>query len=72
MTAFASILGLVPVVVASGPGAELRQALGTAVFLGMNGVTFLGLFLTPLFYVVIRASSQRLTRSKAVIDVQPE
>ncbi|HZH26849.1 MAG TPA: multidrug efflux RND transporter permease subunit [Azospirillaceae bacterium] len=54
MTAFAFILGVVPLVVAEGPGAEMRQALGTAVFAGMLGVTFLGLFLTPVFYVVLR------------------
>ena len=60
MTAFAFILGVVPLVIASGPGAELRQALGTAVFYGMLGVTFLGLFLTPVFYVAIRSVSQKL------------
>ncbi|HEV2557534.1 MAG TPA: multidrug efflux RND transporter permease subunit [Microvirga sp.] len=55
MTAFAFILGVVPLVIATGPGAEMRQALGTAVFFGMLGVTFFGLFLTPVFYVAIRA-----------------
>ncbi|MGI9513092.1 MAG: efflux RND transporter permease subunit [Anderseniella sp.] len=64
MTAFAFILGVVPLVIASGPGAELRQALGTAVFFGMLGVTFLGLFLTPVFYVAIRSISQRLSGTK--------
>jgi HAE1 family hydrophobic/amphiphilic exporter-1 len=54
MTAFAFILGVVPLVIATGPGAEMRQALGTAVFAGMLGVTFFGLFLTPVFYVAIR------------------
>jgi HAE1 family hydrophobic/amphiphilic exporter-1 len=54
MTAFAFILGVVPLVIAEGPGAEMRQALGTAVFAGMLGVTFFGLFLTPVFYVAIR------------------
>ncbi|MEO1613008.1 MAG: efflux RND transporter permease subunit, partial [Pseudomonadota bacterium] len=54
MTAFAFILGVVPLVVATGPGAEMRQALGTAVFAGMTGVTILGLFLTPVFYVALR------------------
>jgi HAE1 family hydrophobic/amphiphilic exporter-1 len=56
MTAFAFILGVVPLVIATGPGAEMRQALGTAVFFGMLGVTFFGLFLTPVFYVAIRKS----------------
>ena len=55
MTAFAFILGVVPLVLASGPGAELRQALGTAVFSGMLGVTLLGLILTPVFYVALRS-----------------
>ena len=55
MTAFAFILGVVPLVVATGPGAEMRQALGTAVFFGMLGATLFGLILTPAFYVVIRA-----------------
>ncbi len=54
MTAFAFILGVVPLVIASGPGSEMRQALGTAVFSGMIGVTLLGLLLTPVFYVAIR------------------
>ena len=54
MTAFAFILGVVPLVVATGPGAEMRQALGTAVFFGMLGATLFGLVLTPVFYVTIR------------------
>jgi HAE1 family hydrophobic/amphiphilic exporter-1 len=54
MTAFAFILGVVPLVIATGPGAEMRQALGTAVFAGMLGVTAFGLFLTPVFYVAVR------------------
>jgi HAE1 family hydrophobic/amphiphilic exporter-1 len=54
MTAFAFILGVVPLVVATGPGAEMRRALGTAVFSGMLGVTLVGLFLTPVFYVTLR------------------
>jgi multidrug efflux pump subunit AcrB len=55
MTAFAFILGVLPLVTASGAGAEMRRALGTAVFSGMIGVTLVGLFLTPVFYVVLRA-----------------
>ena len=54
MTAFAFILGVVPLVIATGPGAEMRQSLGTAVFSGMLGVTIVGLFLTPVFYVTLR------------------
>jgi HAE1 family hydrophobic/amphiphilic exporter-1 len=59
MTAFAFILGVVPLLLAEGAGAEMRRALGTAVFWGMIGVTLLGLFLTPVFYVVIRSLSAR-------------
>jgi HAE1 family hydrophobic/amphiphilic exporter-1 len=62
MTAFAFILGVLPLAVATGPGAEMRQALGTTVFFGMLGVTFFGLVLTPVFYVTIRAIAQRFSR----------
>jgi len=59
MTSFAFILGVVPLVLAKGAGAEMRQALGTAVFFGMLGVTFFGLLLTPVFFVVIRRLTER-------------
>ncbi|WJH40553.1 multidrug efflux RND transporter permease subunit [Aliirhizobium terrae] len=55
MTAFAFIFGVLPLAIAEGPGAEMRQALGTAVFFGMLGVTFFGLFLTPVFFVILRS-----------------
>jgi hydrophobe/amphiphile efflux-1 (HAE1) family protein len=61
MTSFAFILGSVPLVIAQGAGAELRQALGTAVFFGMVGVTGFGLLFTPTFYVVCRNLSIRLS-----------
>jgi multidrug efflux pump len=54
MTSVAFIIGVVPLVVAEGAGAEMRQALGTAVFAGMLGVTAFGLFLTPVFFVVVQ------------------
>jgi hydrophobe/amphiphile efflux-1 (HAE1) family protein len=54
MTSFAFILGVVPLVIATGAGAEMRQSLGTAVFSGMLGVTVFGLLFTPVFYVVCR------------------
>ena len=60
MTAFAFILGVLPLMVAVGPGSEMRQSLGTAVFFGMSGVTLLGLFFTPVFYVLLRSAGQRL------------
>src|SRR5439155_428396 len=56
MTSFAFILGVLPLARATGPGAEMRQALGTAVFSGMLGVTLFGLFLTPVFYVLLPRS----------------
>ena len=54
MTSFAFIMGVVPLVVSTGAGAEMRHAMGVAVFSGMLGVTFFGLFLTPVFYVLLR------------------
>jgi multidrug efflux pump len=62
MTSFAFIMGVIPLVLSSGSGAEIRQAMGVAVFSGMLGVTFFGLVLTPVFYVVLR----RLTMRKVV------
>jgi len=60
MTSFAFIFGVVPLMLASGPGQEMRQALGTSVFFGMLGVTLFGLIFTPVFYVVCRWISARL------------
>ena len=54
MTSLAFVMGVVPLVLASGAGAEMRQAMGVAVFAGMLGVTLFGLFLIPLFYVLLR------------------
>jgi len=54
MTSLAFIFGVVPLVWATGAGAELRQTLGTAVFSGMIGVTAFGLIFTPAFYVICR------------------
>jgi len=59
MTSFSFILGVVPLVMAEGAGAEMRQALGTAVFFGMVGVTFFGTLFTPVFYVVVRWLTDR-------------
>jgi multidrug efflux pump subunit AcrB len=64
MTSFAFILGVMPLVFASGAGSELRQALGTAVFFGMIGVTGFGLLFTPVFYVVCRALGDRFSRRR--------
>jgi multidrug efflux pump subunit AcrB len=54
MTSFAFILGVAPLVVATGAGSEMRQSLGTAVFFGMLGVTIFGLLFTPVFYTLVR------------------
>jgi|LNFM01.1.fsa_nt_gb hydrophobe/amphiphile efflux-1 (HAE1) family protein len=62
MTSLAFILGVVPLVWATGAGAELRQTLGTAVFAGMIGVTIFGLIFTPVFYVLTRRWAGRKTR----------
>ena len=58
MTSFAFILGVVPLVIATGAGAEMRRSLGTAVFSGMLGVTLFGIFLTPVFFYVIQGLSE--------------
>jgi multidrug efflux pump subunit AcrB len=69
MTSLAFILGVVPLAWATGAGAELRRALGTAVFSGMIGVTVFGLIFTPVFYVVCRwiagFGERRAARAKA-------
>jgi hydrophobe/amphiphile efflux-1 (HAE1) family protein len=62
MTSLAFILGVLPLTVATGAGAEMRQSLGIAVFYGMLGVTLFGLLFTPLFYVVARAMARRRAR----------
>ena len=67
MTSFAFIFGVIPLIIATGAGAEMRQALGTVVFFGMIGVTFFGVFLTPVFYTVIR----RLTGDRWVPAEKP-
>jgi hypothetical protein len=59
MTSFAFILGVVPLVLATGAGAEMRKTLGIAVFSGMLGVTAFGIFFTPVFYSVIRKFTEK-------------
>ncbi len=73
MTSFAFILGVLPLVLSHGAGYEMRQALGTAVFFGMLGVTFFGLFLTPVFYVVIMWFKERggKSASSPIPAIQP-
>ena len=67
MTSLAFIMGVVPLVLSEGAGAEMRHAMGVAVFSGMLGVTFFGLLLTPLFYLLVRRL--RLRRPLGVLPV---
>jgi multidrug efflux pump subunit AcrB len=60
MTSFAFIMGVIPLVIASGAGSEMREAIGIAVFAGMLGVTSFGLFLTPVFFVTIETWLARM------------
>ena len=59
MTSLAFILGVVPLVIATGPGAEMRQALGTVAFFGMIAVTFFGILFAPFFYVLVRRGAKK-------------
>jgi multidrug efflux pump len=59
MTSIAFIAGVLPLVLATGAGAEMRRAMGVAVFSGMLGVTLFGLFLTPVFFVMLRKFGMR-------------
>jgi len=62
MTSFAFILGVLPLVLSTGSGSEMRQAVGVAVFFGMLGVTLLGLVFTPIFYMLVRNLADRPDR----------
>ncbi|MDB5603920.1 MAG: aminoglycoside/multidrug efflux system [Bradyrhizobium sp.] len=64
MTSFAFILGVLPLVISSGSGSEMRQAVGVSVFFGMLGVTVFGLIFTPIFYMVVRGLADPRTRDK--------
>ena len=67
MTSFAFIMGVTPLVLSHGAGSEMRQAMGVAVFSGMIGVTMFGLFLTPIFYVILRKLSDKARGIKSKI-----
>jgi multidrug efflux pump len=69
MTSVAFIMGVLPLVFARGAGAEVRQAMGVAVFSGMLGVTLFGLVLTPVFFVSIASAVERLTRRRTADSV---
>jgi multidrug efflux pump subunit AcrB len=66
MTSMAFVMGVVPLALATGAGAEVRHALGVTVFAGMLGVTFFGLLLTPVFYVLVRRLTARRTLPAAL------
>jgi multidrug efflux pump len=69
MTSIAFIMGVVPLVYSSGAGAEIRHAMGVAVFAGMLGVTAFGLFLTPVFYVTVGGLAERWSRRRAAAGI---
>jgi multidrug efflux pump len=71
MTSFAFIMGVVPLVFATGAGAEMRHAMGVAVFAGMLGVSAFGIFLTPVFFVAIRSLVVRRSARKAFTALLP-
>jgi multidrug efflux pump len=71
MTSFAFIMGVLPLVFSSGAGAEMRHAMGVAVFSGMLGVTFFGLVLTPVFYVVLQGLVERRSSAARQLAAQP-
>ena len=70
MTSFAFILGVVPLALAVGAGAEMRRTLGIAVFSGMLGVTFFGIFLTPVFYYVLEKLAGNSSAAKPLQPAQ--
>jgi hypothetical protein len=70
MTSFAFIFGVVPLVIATGAGAEMRRALGTAVFSGMLGVTIFGILLTPVFFMLIAGFSASPGSSNGSVTVR--
>lgn len=72
MTSFAFILGVVPLVLSEGAGAEMRRTLGTAVFSGMLGVTLFGIFLTPVFYFVIQWFNDRFSKPANLLDSEED
>jgi len=73
MTSLAFTMGVVPLVLSSGAGSEMRQAIGIAVFFGMLGVTAFGLVLTPVFYVVIQkfVEARQSRKSLATTNLTP-
>jgi multidrug efflux pump len=72
MTSFAFIMGVLPLVFSTGAGSEMRHAMGVAVFSGMLGVTFFGLFLTPVFYVLLHRRRRGHARARTPKAAAPD
>jgi multidrug efflux pump len=72
MTSLAFVMGVVPLVLSHGAGAEMRRAMGVAVFSGMLGVTFFGLLLTPVFYLVVRRIAHRRREPQVLLPLSGE
>jgi multidrug efflux pump len=75
MTSVAFCAGVIPLILGTGAGSEMRRAMGIAVFSGMLGVTSFGIFLTPVFYMLLRtlsASRKRRGAGAAALQVQPQ
>merc|ERR1739843_34748 len=70
MTSVAFIAGVLPLVLASGAGSEVRNAMGITVFTGMLGVTLFGLLLTPVFYVALRMLAKRAEQRAVGVDAE--
>jgi multidrug efflux pump len=71
MTSLAFVMGVIPLVVSSGAGSEMRRAMGVAVFSGMLGVTFFGLLLTPVFYLLLRRRRERRSKNSEGLQALP-
>jgi len=72
VTSFAFIMGVVPLAIATGAGAEMRRSLGTAMFSGMLGVTLFGLVFTPVFYLLCRRLAEAVNRRRKPRAATPE
>ena len=71
MTSFAFIFGSLPLAIATGAGASARRVLGTAVVFGMSAATVVGIFLIPVFYVLMQSLAERLSRARKPVPAAP-
>ena len=72
MTSIAFCAGVIPLILGSGAGSEMRRAMGIAVFAGMLGVTFFGIFLTPVFYSLLRKGTEKRRARAAALRAKVE